>query len=237
MKTVSFKELKYRSRQVLEGKHGFFALVTFLMALINMMLSMLLSYSIPVSDGLWNTVLYTACSVLVNIVFFLFLAGLHLIYLRLCRGESFRLNDLFFAFMGHPEQLALIAVLQFIVESSLTWVKDQFLQTGFHTEELSVSLLCYLGVLLLDILLFFIINLLFSMILFVFCDEPWSSAGKLLKDSFHLLQASGGKLFLLGLSFLGLYVFVLLSFGIGILFVQPYFYATLGEYYLSLRSV
>lgn len=233
---TTFKELKCRSRQSLEGRYSFFALLTFLMAAVNMALSSILTYAFPSTDGFLNTVLYLACSLLVNVVFFLIQAGQHLIYLRLCRRESFRLGDLFFAFRERPEQLAIIGAIQFILETALSQLNSLLFRSLYHAETLAVLLLCSLGILALNLIVLAMIRLIFSMLLFLYCDDPWQSAGQLLKETFRLLHGNSLRLLLLDLSFIGMEFLSLLSFGLGSLFVQPYRYATFGWFYLDRRE-
>lgn len=235
MRKASFRELKSRARSCLDGKHSFFALVTFLVSLANLLLFYLLTSAFPSAGGGLNFILNLACSVLVNIVYFLLLAGLHLIYLKLCRGNTFRLGDLTFAFSSHPEPVAVIALIEFIIQLIPTNLITWSLLRLFYAEKLTDLLTC-LPVLLLALVFMFWVEMIFSMILFVYSDAPWESTLQLLKQSYTLLRGNQIRLLLLGLSFIGMGLLTIISFGIGMLFVQPYLYTTQCLFYLDLRE-
>lgn len=235
MKRITFRELKGRARSLLEGKHGFFALVTFLMSAFNLMLLYVLASAFPAAGGGLNFILNLACAVLVNIVYFLLLAGLHLIYLRLCRGDAFQLKDLFFAFSVHPEPVAAIAVVEFLIQMIPTNLIPWSLSKILFAQKLA-DLPIYLLVLLVSIILTAWIELLFSIVLFVYCDAPWKPALQIAKDSLSIMRGNKVRLLLLEFSFIGMGFLAIISLGIGMLFVQPYLYTAQTLFYLNLRG-
>lgn len=235
MRKITFRELKGRARGLLQGKHGFFALATFLMSAFNLMFFYVLASVFPSAGGGLNFILNLACTVLVNIVYFLLLAGLHLIYLQLCRGNSFRLKDLFFAFSVHPEAVAAIAVADFLVQMIPTNLIPWSLAKILFAQK-PADILIYLLVLLVSLILTVWIELLFSIALFVYCDAPWKSALQIAKDSFTITRGNKIRILLLEFSFIGMGFLAVISFGIGMLFVQPYLYTTQTLFYLNLRG-
>ena len=78
------------------------------------------------------------------------------------------------------------------------------------------------------------INLRYSQVYYLLLDFPDYSAKELLKMSWKLMKGNVGRLLYIQVSFLPLTLAGLLSFGIGLLFVQPYQNMTYTLFYLDL---
>lgn len=235
MRNTSFRKLKSQARGLLEGNHASLALATFLMSLANLLLLYILSSVFPSTGSGFSFILNLACSILMNMIYFLLLAGLHLIYLQLVRGYTFRLNDLTFAFSHHPEPVAILAVAEFLLQEIPANLISWSLYRLFYAKELA-SLPLYVLLLAAAAILMVWIDQLFSVTLFVYCDAPHWSVVQIIKESWRLLRGNLIRLLLLKLSFIGMGLLCILSLGIGVLFVQPYLYTTQGLFYLKLRE-
>lgn len=230
---IKNRDLKQQARELLTDHHGFFALVTFLLAVLDLGLARIPRYAFPATEGLLNTILYWASFILISVVSYLILAGAMRIYLCLCRQRPCFLKDLLFAFSNRPEQVAVYAVLQFVLQNiafnlnlqliSRLWNADSFDSIGLY------AFICPLVSLLL-----LIIHLGLSMVLFIYCDAPYKNAGQLIKESWQIMRGNKLRLFGLRLSFLGILILGILSFGIGFLFIRPYIYVAEGLFYLNL---
>ena len=225
------RELKFRARVILSGKTGFLVLATFLITVFDLGLNYVLNTAIPPMGGLFNTVLYYGCGLLTNMVYYILLAGLMRISLNICRERKVKISDLFYFFSDRPEPVAAYSVLQYvigiIISLSLQWALTGILYTKGSP----------LPFLLLPLALAaanFWIQLCLAPALFLYCDDPSKSALQLIKESWHLMRGNKGKLCFLELSFLGLIILSMLSFGIGYLFVRPYLLLSQTLFYLNL---
>lgn len=226
MTKVKNRDLKKRARILLTDRHSFFALVTVILFMSDLLLSYIVNHAFPHGGGALNEVLYWAASVLTNMVFYLILAGAMGIYLDLCRGQQCRLGDLWSAFSFRPEQVAVYSVLQFVLQTAGTWALSVLW---------SLNLLSATGAAALIVsILLIIAELGLSMSLFIYCDDRYKSAGQMIRESWQMMR--GNKLRLLGLelSFIGVMLLGVLSLGIGFLFVRPYMYATQCLLYLNI---
>lgn len=233
MKKSFTGSLKSSARMILDGKHTFFAGVTFLVTIFSLLLSLILT-SVFGSGGMFNFVLELICSAIMNIIYYILLVGQQRLYLNLCRDEVYGFTDLFSSFTGRPDQIAIYALLQFVLQSllynGLVWV---LLSIWFAYT--ATIWLVILG-LTIGMILFVWVQLTLAFVQCLFVDKPWISAKDAFKESFCLLSGNKGKLFRIYLSFLGLDVLCLFSFGIGSLFVKPYRNVTLTLFYLEMSG-
>lgn len=228
MTKIKNRDLKKRARILLTDRHSFFALVTVILFMSDLLLSYIVNHAFPHGGGALNEVLYWAASVLTNMVFYLILAGAMGIYLNLCRGQQCRLGDLWSSFSFRPEQVAVYSVLQFVLQTAGTWA----FSVHWNTKALSSTVLAasVLGILLI------IIQLGLSMTLFIYCDDRWKSAWQMIRESWQMMRGRKLQLFALNLSFIGVMLLGILSLGIGLLFVRPYMYAAQCLLYLNIRQ-
>ncbi len=235
MKKSMTRELKAYARVLLNGKHGFFAFVTLFLFLVNFVMNTLLDSVFP-GGGALNLLLELVCSVLINVIFYLLLIGQKRLYLNVCRDEVFGTNDLFASFTGHPEQIAIYSVLQFFLQSLLLYNGGLWILIGiWNAASLRTALLLFAAALAGSIFLIWI-QLILSFVLYIFVDEPWITAKEAVKKSVSLMNGNKWKLFRLQLSFLGMDLLCLLSFGIGSLFVEPYQGITETLFYLEVTG-
>lgn len=79
-------------------------------------------------------------------------------------------------------------------------------------------------------------SICYSMLPFILCDNPKIGFRRALRLSITMTRGHVGKIFLLGLSFIGWVLLGALALGIGVLFVIPYIAATFTELYAQLRD-
>lgn len=235
MTRINTKECKLRARRQLCGKYGFFIMVTLVLGMLNLLLSSLVDFVFPSLQGTFNTILYLAISVLMNVIYYLLLTGSMLLCLNLCRGRRLKLDDLFFAFTRHPEPIAVYSVLQFLLQTvlynafirviSLLWSREGF-----------PAFLRALPFLFIGLLLFVWIQLGLSMVLYLYCDAPEKSFFSLLRESWQTMRGCRMRMLYLILSFWLAALLGVLSFGIGLLYVRPYLNISRTNFYLELCS-
>lgn len=78
--------------------------------------------------------------------------------------------------------------------------------------------------------------LAYSMTPYIIADEPDIDAFVAIRKSQEMMNGHKMELFTLILSFLGWFLLGMLTFGVGMFFVMPYFQTTLANFYLELRG-
>lgn len=229
MTTFKIRDLKRAARQLLPGNYGILALLTFLLACSNFFLSSLSLLAIPEIGGLLGRVLDFAALLITNMVYTLLLAGMYYIYYRIAGQEPIRFSDLFFAFRSHPEPVAAFSVLSLIVEYGvLNLLPLSYMQFGRSLPFTAVAIV------LLFVLLWY--TMTFSAVLFFYAADPWLSVQDYLRQSMELMKGFRVKFFFLLLSFIGVFLLGLLSFGIGLVLVVPYMVMTQTLFFRARRG-
>lgn len=234
MRTVNLRRAqKAQARKLLEGHYGFLALVFVLMTGLNLLMSYILGSLFTGGAGLWNFFLYLASTALMNVFYYLLAAGQTRIYLKLCAGQTPKINDLFFAFSNQPEQLAIYSVIQFILQTAAFNGLLELLERMLRQPS---SIFLFLAILLLFGILYIWLQLGLTFVLYLYNDAPWKTMKELLRESWLLIRGSRMKLVILQLSFLGIDLLCLLSFGIGFLFASPYRETSVAVFYRQLKA-
>ncbi|MCK4653942.1 MAG: DUF975 family protein [Candidatus Cloacimonetes bacterium] len=110
---------------------------------------------------------------------------------------------------------------------------------GLFGRTLGVYLLAELYILLWTLLLIvpgIIASYSYSMILFIYVDNPEMGISETLRKSKEMMYGYKTKLFLLHLSFIGWGLLCILSFGIGFLWLGPYMFTSLSVFYEELKK-
>jgi uncharacterized membrane protein len=77
----------------------------------------------------------------------------------------------------------------------------------------------------------------YSMSFFILRDNPGMSATDAINASKKMMKGCKGKLFFLGLSFIGWGILCCLTCGIGFLWLAPYMYLSFANFYENLKKV
>lgn len=228
------RELKNQARRMLPGQYGFFVFLTFILLAAQYLLNMVIDYAFPVYTAASGSLLYFACSLLSNVLYVILLAGACKIYLDRIRDHQPQQHALFFGFSNQPEHIALYAVIRFLLTFAFTETVSWFLSSLFSISS-AFSFLADLLIFLLITCIILYLYLSFSLTIFLYCDHPEKTAVQLLRESNELIHGNRGRLLYLKLSFLGIFLLSILSCGVGLLFVEPYFNLTQALFYESLN--
>lgn len=81
-----------------------------------------------------------------------------------------------------------------------------------------------------------IVALMFSQAYFILCENNEKSITECLKESYKIMKGYKGELFVLQLSFIGWWLLVIITFGLGALYVYPYQQVTTANFYLAIKN-
>ena len=81
-----------------------------------------------------------------------------------------------------------------------------------------------------------IIGLMLSQTAYVMKDDPTIGYIDAMKRSANLMKGHKSELFMLTLSFIGWFLLALLTLGLGLLLLAPYWFATTAHYYEDLKA-
>lgn len=235
MKTTA-PQLKASARGHLTGRYSVVIIAYMMATLLTNIPSLVISYTVN-TNTLAGNLIDTGVTLILNFILTIFLVGQNHICLRCARSkEAFPVSEMWYGFKGRADKIIITYFLYFI----------RFL---IYSVPFIAALACYLkagspvlfGTLAVIFLIFMIvmwikIELDYALTFFLIIDYPEESPGKLLRHSRQLMKGNRGRLFYLQLSFIGMYLLVLLSFGFAMFWVYPYTRMTFTEFYLDVNE-
>ncbi|MBW7572825.1 DUF975 family protein [Caproiciproducens faecalis] len=146
---------------------------------------------------------------------------------------------LYFIFVGLP---IVVGVARYFIRNHFGASDFNTMFSGFqyaYLRSIGAMLVTYIFVGLWYLLLIIpgiIKQLEYSMVPYLLADNPNIPGSRVREISRMMTNGEKGAIFVLGLSFIGWYLLGAICFGVGILFVNPYYEATMAELYIFLRD-
>lgn len=235
------KELKRLARGVLTGNYGTFILAMILSSMIPSALLIPFSTMFQ-NDIIYKTInyqsfiIYFGASILVGLVASILQAGQIKMHLNQARNEKAQVSDIFSQFKVRPDRF-IVATLLLGLLLALTML-PLFILTMILTiySPAMISIVITVIVSIATAIVEIYLGLRFSQFITVLADHEDCSAIQSLKESYHLMSGNVGRLFYIGLSFIGLTLLSSFSFGVALLWVQPYMIQTQTQFYLDITG-
>lgn len=177
--------------------------------------------------------IYYAANFIIVLLSAIFVVGQNYLYLNIFRGKEFRCGDIFIGFHTCADR-ALFAYLLILLKSVLCAIPFAVATAAMIvTENYYLSLAVAAGAVFMLISVT-LIQLDYSQVLYLVLDYPDETPAQLLAHSKRLMKGHRGSYFYLIVSFAGIFCLALMTFGLGMLWIHPYFSATKTGYYLEL---
>jgi len=159
-------------------------------------------------------------------------------YLNIACEQPYQFSDLFTGFKIHPDKTIITQVIIQLLTllPLIPAIIVMFITTAFYAQNIVISFLVACFLLIIGAGISWWISLRFSQVYYLLLDFPDYSAKELMKMSWKLMKGNVGRLLYIQVSFIPLTLAGLLSFGIGLLFVQPYQNMTYTLFYLDLMQ-
>lgn len=230
----SSSELKRIAREQLNGRYGISVALTIISYLIPF--ALLLPFSLRVNEtstpGQWA--IYYLASLLVSMISIILTCGTIFFYLKMARDEACQLGDILAGFRSHPQKIVGAYLLLSLI-MALPALPGAVLLTLSQEVFPGSAPLMGLGViaLIIGIVIEIILTLQYSLIFYLFMDNPEYKIMDLFRESKRLMTDNKFRLFYLQLSFIGWCLLSIISCGIGFLWVMPYMSQTGAQFYLD----
>lgn len=231
--------LKGDAREILIGKYS----VLIAAFLISDFLSYGLSALVPMSHtygfSTFSMVTFLVCSLIIYFLTMILSVGSNHLYLNVARGNNYRISDIFYCFTHQPDKVILLAFRLFLINLGCML---PFLAAATAVIVRTPALALFpgvffsfpvLGAAALSLLLALIVNLRYVLVFYLYLDQPWMTSGELMRQSSQLMKGKKLRFLLLQLSFLGMALLVILSLGLGLLWLHPYVTMTNTLFYLD----
>ena len=226
--------LKADARQQLLGKYKTVILAYLIMQFLISGCMNLAQAQVNLNTGAGMGIYYLIYFILL-LLSAIFITGQNQLYKNIARGLPYHVKDMWVGFHGLADHailvhliifgLCLLAGIPFILSCTfMAYTKNYYLSllvaaTGIFFLVMSILL-----------------SIWYSQALYLITDYPDESALQLLKHSRALMKGHAGSYFYLLVSFIGIGLLVVLTFGIGLLWAYPYFTATKTNYDLELTA-
>ena len=148
--------------------------------------------------------------------------------IKLRSGEDTSVGAIFGKFRMLPKIL-----LHLLITASLTSLPYMIvINLGFTFTDTIAIVLVFVST-----LLFIYATLRMSMSIYIILENPYTSVWTAIKQSWNMMHGHCLRYFILALSFLGWWLIVILSFGIGIFWIVPYIQMTIVNFYYNVKEV
>ena len=189
------------------------------------MLHMAVLLPFSVASGPLPTVIGIVVSFILSLLGYLLVAGQASYHLAFLRGREPAILDMFRIFRQQPDRFLILGFFWFLPELIPN------LSVLLPDSWISRILLYAVSILLIAIL-----RTHWALALYLLADDPGLGAFKAMRMSAAFMKRQKLRLLCLVLSFIGYYILGILSVGIGLIFVYPYFHLTLAVFYLEILS-
>ena len=227
------KELKRIARENLTGHYGI--PMGALLAASSISLVAILPFSLLQQEeqSVLQTVIFYVAYFLIFLITAVLSAGLMKLHLAMARKQPYDISMVFYGFKNHPDRFILTALLLmfFMLAGLLPVIAGAVLLTVFKVTAGIIAAFVLLAVISLILVVLFALQ--YALSFFLVLEHPDMNAGCALRTSRELTKGHRGQLFYIFLSFLGLNLLSLISFGIGSLWVAPYQSQTFAGFYLD----
>lgn len=171
--------------------------------------------------------------IIVLMIAILFGAGLAKVHLNIARRKPATMQDFIYPFKNHPDKFMGFGILLILISAACSLPGSICL--GISAVTMNIPVLTA-GIILLCIGIIFalVLSLGFSLTTYMLLDDPYDTKViPAMKKSWHYMKGRKKNLFLLYLSFIGLLLLGILSFGIGLLWIEQYYLQSQIVFYLK----
>ncbi|MCR5785016.1 MAG: DUF975 family protein [Eubacterium sp.] len=178
---------------------------------------------------------FVLANIIVAILSILLSIGLVYMLMNILRGVKMTYSDLFFAFKNHPDRFILAGLLELVIFLLPIAPGYALIIVSSYTLDI-MQMALGLFLMAIGIVIEVILTLIFSMIFEIMIDNPEYGVIESFKESANIMKGNKGRLFYLGISFIGWLLLGLLSFGIAYLWISIYINAAMVVFYFDITG-
>lgn len=227
------KELKRIARQNLLGHYRVPVAVTLLPSIFISLAQSVFSLAIGEVVTVQQLIITYAVDFLLLLITQVFSAGTILVHLNLARKKEANVGMLFYGFKNHPDRyiLAGLLTLLLLVVPMLPFFGSIYY--FYYINDSFNGLLVMLGGLLVTLILAFYVEANIFLMFYFLVDHSEMKVTTALKLSVSHMKGHRFRLVGIYISYIPMLILAILSLGVGILWVSPYFNQTISMFYLN----
>ncbi len=229
------KELKRIARGNLQGHFlGLIRALVFCDLIVSLIET---PFSMMTNDAPFSptNIIYYIAILLITIVSVVLTVGQYCLHLRIARSGELHLSELFYPLRYDANRLIMTEAILFVIRLiGLAPIIGAVIIISFY-ESMEMYLIA-IGLTLFGCILTLYIEVTFGLIYFVLIDNEELSGIACIKKSLRMIKGYKGRLLYLFASFLGISTLMLFTFGLAILWIQPYIMQTTTLFYLDVTG-
>lgn len=229
------KELKRIARGNLQGNFleliRAFVFCNLVVSLVEMPFSWMTN---EVQFSSQNMIFYVA-KLLITIASVVLTVGQYCLHLRIAREGKLHLMELYYPLLHDANRLIIAEAVLWVLRLIGLAPAIGAIAIVYFYEEINMYLIA-LGLAILGCILTVFIEVTFGMTYFALIDGEELTVMEAFKTALKLIKGHKGRFLYLYASFAGMYLLVAITFGIGLLWVQPYVMQTTTLFYLDIKG-
>ena len=226
-------QLKQAARGIMIGKYR--NAISILLA-SNLIISTLSLFTTSASNSTLGIIIGLIINFLITLFGTILTVGQCSFYLNVACNQTYQFSDLFTGFKIHPDKTIITQLIIQLLTALPLLPAIGVILYSFQAYNIIVVFLVGCILFILGVGISWWISLRYSQVYYLLLDFPDYSAKELLRMSRELMKGNVGRLLYIQVSFIPLTLAGLLSFGVGLLLVQPYQNMTYTLFYLDLMQ-
>ena len=226
-------QLKQAARGIMIGKYR--NAISILLA-SNLIISPLSLFTTSASNSTLVIIIGLIINFLITLFGTILTVGQCSFYLNVACNQTYQFSDLFTGFKIHPDKTIITQLIIQLLTALPLLPAIGVILYSFQAYNIIVVFLVGCILFILGVGISWWISLRYSQVYYLLLDFPDYSAKELLRMSRKLMKGNVGRLLYIQVSFIPLTLVGLLSFGVGLLLVQPYQNMTYTLFYLDLMQ-
>lgn len=226
-------QLKQAARGIMIGKYR--NAISILLA-SNLIISTLSLFTTSASNSTLGIIIGLIINFLITLFGTILTVGQCSFYLNVACNQTYQFSDLFTGFKIHPDKTIITQLIIQLLTALPLLPAIGVILYSFQAYNIIVVFLVGCILFILGVGISWWISLRYSQVYYLLLDFPDYSAKELLRMSRELMKGNVGRLLYIQVSFIPLTLVGLLSFGVGLLLVQPYQNMTYTLFYLDLMQ-
>lgn len=194
-----------------------------------------LPFSMMQTDNSLQLAVYYIAELLIALITVVLTAGQMTIHLNMARGKEYNVSQVFCRMKNHPDRF-VIAGFGVLVVSALALAPMMIGVNMAVKEPVQEKIITAIGLELISLVLETYISIRLSLLYYVILENDGLPLKECLGRAMELMNGNMGRMLYLQLSFIGMYLLVGLTLGIGVLWVMPYIMQTETLFYLDVTG-
>ena len=229
---LNTSEIKTTARGCLEGRYATIV-IAYMLARFFTNLPTLLISNMSVSNSTIRDLIDISVGLIIAFIMTVFIVGQNRICLKYIRSKDpVMVNEMWYGFKNLADQ-TIIAYFLIIIRMLIPTIP--FITCMFFLSRDLANVFWMAASIITGILMFIpitVIYLDYVLVFFLIVDHPDEKPANLLAKSKELMKGNRLKYLYLQASFLGMYLLGILSFGVGMLWVNPYVKMAVTKFYI-----